>query len=92
MPNSLLRFLGAVKEGVEAAGEIGDARRAGLCVNCKQRPTAIIPATATSEATRALLCEVCGEEAAAVSSNVLGQVVKGSLEIGLAVMFTGRRK
>ena len=91
MPNSLLRFLGAVKEGVQAAGEIKAAHDSGLCVNCKERQTAIIPATPTSPATRALLCDVCGQKAANASATVLGHVVEQTLEAGLAEMFTGRR-
>lgn len=92
MASSILRLFQAAGEAARAAGEIRDARAQGLCVNCKQNPTAIIPATATAPATRALLCDGCGEEAAKASSNVLAHVVERSLEHGLAEMFTGKRR
>ena len=92
MASSIFRLLGAVKDGLQAAGEIKAAHGQGLCVNCKLRPTAIIPATATSPATRALLCDPCGEKAANGSAQVLAHVVENTLEQGLAEIFTGKRR
>ena len=92
MASSILRFFAGAREAFHAAGEIRSAHTAGLCVNCKERQTAVIPATATAPATRALLCDGCGEAAANASANVLGAVTQKTLESSLAEMFTGRRK
>lgn len=88
MSSPILRIIGAIRQGTQAAGEMRAASQQGRCINCKVRRTQ----------PPAKLCDVCGEQAAAAGVNFLAGIVENGAEVAehvahnaLRDFFTGKR-
>lgn len=71
MSSPILRIVGAIRQGAQAAGEMRTASQQGRCINCKVRRTT----------PPAKLCDVCGEQAATAGVNFLAGLVENGAEV-----------